>query len=193
MLENFVEKVKGFLMSPTETFQDSRDDGFGEAFVYCLATLVIYAALNSAMIAFGFANFAGTPLGLADAGASFIGIIIGGILCILIVAILMHIFIVIVGGRKGIEQTFKVVFYAMTPGFLFGWIPVIGIIANLWSLVLEVIGIRELHEISTARAVLAVFLPLIILIILIILAFLVIAFFTVESFAVHSVSSGTHL
>jgi len=180
MLENFVEKVKGFLLSPTETFQDSRDDEFGEAFVYCVATIVIYATLNSAMILFGFGTFAGISLGF-----SFISIIFGCILSIFILPILMHIFIIIVGGRKGIEQTFKVVFYAMTPGFLFGWIPVIGIIPNLWCFVLEVIGIRELHEISTARAVLAVFLPLIILIILVVLAA---AYFTVGA-----VSSVTQL
>ena len=75
----------------------------------------------------------------------------------------------IVGGRKGIAQTIKTSIYASTPWLIIGWIPYIGDIAWLWGLVLMVIGIRQLQEITTGKAVLAIFLPIIILIVLAVL------------------------
>ena len=57
--------------------------------------------------------------------------------------------------RKNID---KAVLYSATPTVLLGWIPLISFIAVLWSLVLRIIGIRELHEITTGRAVLALIL-----------------------------------
>ena len=59
----------------------------------------------------------------------------------------------LVGGRKGIEQTIKTLMYAMTPQYLFVWIPVVNLI---WALIVGIIGIRQLHELSTGKAVLAV-------------------------------------
>jgi len=65
----------------------------------------------------------------------------------------------LVGGRKGIEQTIKTLMYAMMPQYLFVWIPVVNLI---WALIVGIIGVRQLHELSTERAVLAVILAIII-------------------------------
>ena len=59
-------------------------------------------------------------------------------------------------------QTFKALMYGATPSLLLGWIPVIGFLAAIWALIVEIIGIRQLHEISTGRAVAAVILAIII-------------------------------
>jgi hypothetical protein len=75
----------------------------------------------------------------------------------------------LLGGRKGINQTFKAILYGETPCLLLGWIPFIGIIFAFWSLVLGVLGIRELQEISTRCAVLAVAIAIITLLIPVIL------------------------
>ena len=44
----------------------------------------------------------------------------------------------------------------MTPSLLLGWIPGVNIIAAIWALIVEIIGIRQLHELSTGKAVLAI-------------------------------------
>ncbi len=36
--------------------------------------------------------------------------------------------------------------YGATPALLIGWVPLAVIIASLWSLVVTIIGIRELHS-----------------------------------------------
>ncbi|WP_245618846.1 YIP1 family protein [Methanogenium cariaci] len=69
----------------------------------------------------------------------------------------------IAGGREGITETWKAVIYASTPSLLLGWIPVVGFVMWAWSLVLIIIGIRELQEMTTTRAVLAVFIGYLIL------------------------------
>jgi len=58
---------------------------------------------------------------------------------------------------------------------LFGWIPVIEFIAMIWSLVAEIIGIRQLHELTTGKAISVVILMIITAIILTIVLAAVIA------------------
>jgi len=61
---------------------------------------------------------------------------------------------------------------------LIGWIPFIGgIIGFMWSLVVSILGVRELQEISTAKAVIAVILAVVIfmLILITVAAFLLVA------------------
>ncbi len=76
-----------------------------------------------------------------------------------------HLCVMIVGGnKKGFETTFRALAYAYS-GNLFGIIPFIGTsIGGIYTLVLTIFGVREGHEISTGKAVLAVLLPLIVLI-----------------------------
>jgi hypothetical protein len=44
---------------------------------------------------------------------------------------------------------------------ILGWIPILRIIFSIWTLILFTIGIRELHEISTGKAVTAVLITII--------------------------------
>ncbi|MBL7118138.1 MAG: signal peptidase I [Candidatus Syntrophoarchaeum sp.] len=48
--------------------------------------------------------------------------------------------------------------YGATPGCLLGWIPIVGVFAAIWSFIVQIVGIRQLHGLSTRRAVLAVIL-----------------------------------
>jgi len=100
----------------------------------------------------------------------------------LLFAAWLHLWVYLLGGRKGIMQTFKAIIYAHTPRLLLGWIPVIGFIFMLWSLVLGVLGIRELQEISTGKAILAVVIAIIIpvVIIIVLAAYFMIAYTTMS-------------
>lgn len=76
----------------------------------------------------------------------------------------IHLVLLTLGvGKAGFEATFKVVCYSSGPSVLsvIPWIG--GFIAWGWSTVIEVIGLREYHKISTGRAVAGVMIPLIIL------------------------------
>jgi ABC-type transport system involved in multi-copper enzyme maturation permease subunit len=69
--------------------------------------------------------------------------------------------------------------YGLTPVYLFGWVPAVGLLSYLAALVLTTIGIRELQELSTGRAILvmviAIMVPLIIAICLVVIFWFVVA------------------
>ena len=94
-------------------------------------------------------------------------------LSILLGSGLVHLCLMIVGGnRKGFASTFRAISYSHSAA-LFYIIPFIGSFAGLiYLFILAIFGVREGHEISTGKAVLAVLLPLIIPILGILLAIL---------------------
>ena len=173
MLGNFVQKVKGFLLDPVESFRNSREDTFGDAFIYYIVLTVIFSILAGIIGGTIYAAFLSPILGAYTAFAGLIGIlviiialIIIGAISGLIAPIWLHIWVYLFGGRKGIVQTYKAFFYAKTPDNLLGWIPFVNIIAAIWTFILTILGIRELHEISTLRASMAIIISIIIPIIL---------------------------
>lgn len=75
---------------------------------------------------------------------------------------IIHVFVFFGGGRKGITQTIKAYMFESTASLLFGWIPIINVIPMIWSIVTQIIGIRQLHGITTFRVINAIFiLPII--------------------------------
>jgi hypothetical protein len=81
---------------------------------------------------------------------------------IVLSALLLHVSLLIVGGAtENFEATFRVVCYSAAAE-LFNVIPLVGwIIALVWKLYITLIGLRTAHRITTARAAIAIFLPLI--------------------------------
>lgn len=92
-------------------------------------------------------------------------------------SIVTHVCLMIVGGnKKGFQTTFRTISYAFS-GNLFAIIPFIGnTIGAIYFLVLTIVGLRESHAISTGKAVLAVFLPLIVGVGLVVLAMSLVPF-----------------
>jgi len=94
-----------------------------------------------------------------------------------------HLFVRAFGGRKGYENTMKAFAYGNTPALMFGWIPLVGPAFSIWALILDIIGIRQLHEIFTGRAVGAVLLgiaALAAIVVLVVLAVVLLMVFTAE-------------
>ena len=79
-------------------------------------------------------------------------------------AAILHVCLMIVGGAKqSFETTFRVVCFSAGSVYPLMIIPLCGgVIAGVWGIVLRCIGLARAHETDTGRAVLAVFLPLIV-------------------------------
>jgi len=173
MITSIVEKVKGFLMNPNDAFRQAKGDEPAAVLPYFAVLLLINAVITAALISVFMIGTSPLP-GLGTGGIPgalllFILILAGGFLCTLVFGAWLHLWVYIFGGRQGIWQTIKAVMYGSTPSLLFGWIPFIGFVFTLWSIVLGIFGIRELQEISSLKATLAVafavMIPLILLII----------------------------
>ena len=181
MITTIIEKAKGFLLDPAGTFQTSKPDEPGVALPYFTLLLLVHAVI-SALLA-GVMVGRGPVPGLMNAGnfnaaSVFFGILAIGLIGAVVFGAWLHLWVYILGGRRGIWQTLKAVMYGDTPYLLFGWVPFIGFFFMLWSLLLGIIGIRELQEISSLKAIVAVALAVMIpLVLLLILA----AFFMIAS------------
>jgi len=188
---DYFELMKGFLLTPVEAFRTVRDTDLGDSLKYYLILLAINAVL-SAIVSLAMASAvqttitsiftqAGIPLP-AVTGAGVIGIalmmIIVQFVLVFIGAAWLHVFVWLLGGRRGYLQTLKAIIFGSTPTMLFGWIPFIGFLAGLWSLVLGIFGLQELQNMTTLKAVLAIFFSvmIVILIAIAIASFFVIAY-----------------
>jgi hypothetical protein len=193
---SFFDKIKGFLGSPSETFRKVKNEDFMESFKYYMILVVaLYAILSivfSIVLSYVFyyvftsnsyiyySSFLSSASIANINSSNFISaflifsIIMGYVIAVItalisyfIGGLWIHLWVYILGGRKGIPQTLKAYGYGQTPTLIFGWIPFIGGIFSIWSLIVYIIGIRELHEISTGKAVaavlLAIFIPVIII------------------------------
>jgi len=184
MITTVIERAKGFLLTPVEMFQKSRADEAGTVFSYFVALLLINAILSAivaAVVVGAVPMFAGLNLGAPFPVIVFFAILIGGFICTIVFAAWVHLWVYLFGGRKGIMQTINAIIYGQTPRLLFGWIPFIGFIFVLWSLIINILGIRELQEISSMKATLAVAIAVIIPLALMLIA---LAYFLVSSVSV---------
>lgn len=173
MIDAIVAKVKGFIVSPVESFQAARSDGTDVAVPYLIALLLVHAAMMAIISLIGI-----TAMGMlspmmprfAMPVVIFFGVLIGGAIVTILFSLWLHLWVYLLGGRKGLFETAKAVIYGMTPGMLLGWIPFIGFLFCLWSVVLQIFGIRELQEMSSGKAlvalIIAVMVPLIVLVLL---------------------------
>ena len=186
MISKCYEKAKAFLMTPVVELQKSREDSTGSVLKYYIL-IVLFNAILTALIALliggnGILNTLsvlmkqlGWALPLVGAVGTILIVILVAIFAVIflfVFAIWLHICVYIAGGRKGYMHTVKALAYGSTPGMIIGWIPVIGpFIGGIWTLVLEVISVREIHQISTERAAIAVILAVMIPIIVLLLLF----------------------
>ena len=94
----------------------------------------------------------------------------------------LHLLLLLVrGGQNGFEATFRVMAYSQATQVL-GLIPFIGGLAgSLWLLVIQMKGVREMHETSYVKVILAFLIPFALIFLLVLFA--VMAIFVLDVFA----------
>jgi hypothetical protein len=183
-----INKVKGFIMAPTETFRASRGDSLGSAFRYYTILLVIWAVLAAIVwMVMGYLAFQDAIIRIGNMGvfgshiaealtsfgafvATFQLFIVYvlfflSLVGVFFIAFFWHIFALLFGAKREFTQTIKTTMYAATPFFLLGWIPIVAIIGWLWYLVLLILGLSEMQEMSVGEAAMAVVVPLVLVLI----------------------------
>jgi hypothetical protein len=170
----FVETLVMVLTKPTEAFTAmKREGGLGEPLIYaliggCIGGLVSFLfSLGLQSIGF-FADRNNTFAAMAGMGIGSVLFVVLIPLFIIIVlfigSAIVHLCLMIVGGaNQSFETTFRVLAFSHGSTGPLQMIPICGgMIAGVWALVCNCIGLARAHETDTGRAVLAVFLPLIV-------------------------------
>ncbi|HXP35328.1 MAG TPA: YIP1 family protein [Chthoniobacterales bacterium] len=169
----FIETLQMVLSKPGAAFTAMRrEGGLGEPLLFGLIGgsfgFIVYFIYNLAFQSLGmFANRNNPLTHLIGAGIGGIVLIVCAplfvLLGIFIGSAILHLCLLLVGGAKqSFETTFRVVCFAggsVNPLLVIPFCG--GLIVSVWKIVLYCIGLARAHETDTGRAVLAVFLPLI--------------------------------
>jgi len=169
----FFETLKLVLLNPSAAFSAMKPEGgLGEPLIYALigGTLgcVIYFLFSIFLSSFGI-------MSNRNALARLMGLGIGTVFIFLFIPVfvafglfigsaIIHLCLTLVGGaRRSFETTFRVACFSAGSTYPLMIVPLCGgLIAGIWCLVVECIGLARAHETTTGRAVLAVALPLIV-------------------------------
>jgi hypothetical protein len=169
----FIETLVMVLTRPGEAFTVmKREGGLGEPLIYaliggCVGGIVsILFSLGLQSVGF-FADRHDTFAAMAGMGGSAAFIILVPLFVVIglfIGSAIIHLCLMIVGGaNQSFETTFRVLAFSQGSTGPLQMIPVCGgMIALGWALVCNCIGLARAHDTDTGRAVLAVFLPLIV-------------------------------
>jgi len=174
----FVETTRQVLGSPGAFFRAMpRSGGIGSPLLYAvvvgwigLVAAALYQALFRSIVGSSFAAFRNRPelvsmVAWVESWAGFAAQVVFGavfvVIGVFIAAGVLHLMLLLLGGaRRDFEATFRVVSHAQATSILF-LLPFCGqLIGGVWSLVLYVIGLAEVHQIGHGRAAAAVLLPL---------------------------------
>lgn len=170
----FIETLQMVLTRPSEAFTVmKREGGFGEPLLYGViggSVGAIVAFLFSILFrSFGMFADQRNPLNaMAGMGIGSIGFLIlaplGIVIVLFIGAAIVHLCLMIVGGaNQPFETTFRVLAFTQGSTGVLQLIPVCGgLIACVWGIVVNCIGLARAHETDTGRAVLAVVLALVV-------------------------------
>jgi hypothetical protein len=170
----FVETLVMVLTRPSEAFGVmKREGGLGEPLIYALiggclggiVSLLFSLGLQSAGFFADRHDTFSAMAGMGAGSAAFIVLVpLLVIIGLFIGSAIVHLCLMIVGGaNQSFETTFRVFAFSQGSTGPLQMIPVCGgMIAGVWALVCNCIGLARAHETDTGRAVLAVFLPLIV-------------------------------
>jgi hypothetical protein len=158
-INSFVEVVRRLVFQPAIFYAGLPNRGsFINPLVFALICYEISAILGGLL---GLAG--GEPdRGLETFVASIIAAPIGGAVGLLILSGILHLLVrlIVGGGNSGFGATFRVASYATVVN-LVGWIPIVGsLVALVYAIYLSTVGIREMHETTTGKAVLIVLIPI---------------------------------
>ena len=174
----FVEALKLFVTAPTEAFAQTIKQGdFGSPLLFAIIVGWIGIAVGQIWETLIGASILSMmpaevrnqiPFVVGSAGGFLFNVIFAPIFIIIGIFIwsaILHLCLVIVGGlgqsRSGFEGTFRVVSYG-TVAQLANVVPIAGeMICLVWSLVLAVIGVQQIHQTEKGKAVLAVLIPVV--------------------------------
>ena len=192
----FFDKIRGAIKEPTKFFHEiKKEKGIGHALIFYIIFLVINTLLS---ILYFTKVFSAVPELGAFAGAITAGLIvmqfIFSLVMLFIITGLVHLFSGWMKGKGKYEDTFKAMIYGMTPNLIFspilmlymGIVGIQNIMAlipmylvsagiGIWSIVLEIIGLKIAHKYSTWRAVLSlIIIPIVLVIIIAIILVIII-------------------
>ena len=165
----FFKTTQEVLFSPTKFFKKAAaGEGYWSPFIFAMISGIIGSGVALLWQWLFFSGVVPHQIFSVTTYSVFLTVAIISIPFTIALSILLgsgvtHLCLMIVGGnRRGFAPTFRAISYSYS-ATLFYIVPLIGtFVGGIYLMILAILGVREGHEISTGKAVLAVLLPLII-------------------------------
>jgi hypothetical protein len=168
-----LETVKAACLRPTEFFRSLSWQGDGH-YTYLLAVGWLPTVVGTGVV-YGVQGLAGLASGTREGAVTGVGFALGMILCLVIMVplqlfmglfvggLIAHLCLRLVGGANApLEATLRTLAYAQSAAVL-NFVPFCGgVVSAGWGLVLQIIGLKEVHETTYGKVILAIFLPMIV-------------------------------
>lgn len=155
-IKSYYEKGVEIILKPVEFFQKMpTTGGYKDPLIFALITSVVM----------------GIGLTIITLGVGFLAIIFAPVavtISIFLAALLLMVCAKIVGGTGTYEATMRLVSYSNIVNII-GWIPIVSIVGSIYGLVLTVIAMREVHKLTTTKAIIAVLIAIAIVFIIVVL------------------------
>jgi len=169
----FIETLVMVLTKPGTAFSIMRTEGgFGEPLIYAIIGgaigVIVWFAFSLCLHAVGFMGTGreawGPVLGMTVSGMFLLWRLLAVAVVPFIFSALVHLSLMLLGGaKKTFEATFRVIAFSQGSTMPLQLVPCCGgLIALVWYLVANCVGVARVHEIDTGKATLAVFLPVIV-------------------------------
>src|SRR5216117_1107337 len=169
----FVETLVMVVTKPGTAFAVMRTEGgLGEPLLYAIigggAGVIVWFIFSLILNSLGFLNPRETSFGpMVGMSVSFVMLVwrlVAVAIAPFIFGGLVHLALIVVGGaNKAFETTFRVISFSQGSTAPLQLVPCCGgLVALVWCLVANCIGVARAHEIDTGRATLAVLLPVIV-------------------------------
>jgi hypothetical protein len=144
--ESFIAVARELTFRPARFFEQLRPSG-------SLSGPVIFLVVCQFVSSLLVANVTGATMQL------FAAVFVSGIIAMVLGALCLHAMLAtpLFNVRLPFEATLNVVAYACIV-FLVAWVPLLGIVANVYGLCLMYLGFKAVHRLSASRAGIAVFL-----------------------------------
>ena len=182
-VESFADVVRRVVLQPVGFFAElPRRGSLLNPLVFALICTEIAAILGGILSLAGVGEAFVTGYGFQvpenQGLGEFIGSVVfapmGGAIGVFVVAGIAHLLVRLVVGANnaGFGATFRVAAYTSVTS-LVSWIPFVGGLLALYGIYLAVVGIREMHNTTTGKALVVVVLPVIVIVVLALLGLLV--------------------
>ncbi|MEA1894009.1 MAG: YIP1 family protein [Euryarchaeota archaeon] len=155
-IDEFIGTWKKVITTPGDFFKEMpTSGGYEEPLKFAVINYLI-SGIGIALITFGsmFAAVIAAP--------------IFGIIVLFIFGLMFHVCFKIVGGSGNYEGTVRIMAYASAVEAV-SWIPIIGWIIALYAIYLAIVGGTFVHNITTLRSAMAIFIPIAVLTIIAVL------------------------
>jgi len=176
MDNNLINKIKQVLTDPINFFESLRKEtGIKSAFVYLLI-LSLFSTILGLIVGLLFQNYSydllskmfgfAFPKPQYTASMLVLFTFIGygmGLISSFIMAGILHVWILIFGGKENYSKTYQLYIYSRTPKFIIGWIPFVNYLTWIYDLVLLIIGTQKVHNISKVKSILMYVIPIVLI------------------------------